>query len=170
MRHIFILLLALLLSSCGYHLVGQGQSHVIPHDTRTVTLQTTPSTLGKILLAELRAQWLQRESLPHLQEGSGKTHVTLRIENPEQAFTPVAFDASGLAIQYRLSVSGVLRMYQEHSLIWQSGLVTSSADIFGDAAALSNNPASVEAEREALEEQLHQKWAQDVLARLQSGF
>ena len=164
------LALALMLTSCGYHLVGQGKSNVIPQKVTTANLQAPPSTLGKILLGELRQQWLQRDALPTLQRGSGATYVTLRIESPNEAFTPVAFNASGLAIQYRLSVSGVLNMYRENSLIWRSGSVSSSADIFGDAAALTNNPASIEAERETLQEQLYQQWAKDALARLQSGF
>lgn len=170
MRLPLYLAFVLMLTSCGYHLVGQGKSNVIPSDVTSANLQAQASALGKILLGELRQQWLQRDTLPALQDGSGVTHVTLRIESPSEAFTPVAFNALGLAIQYRLSVSGVLNMYRDNSLIWRSGSVSSSADIFGDASALTNNPASIEAEREALVEQLRKQWAQDALARLQSGF
>ncbi len=170
MRLPLYLALVLILTSCGYHLVGQGESAVIPEGVTSASLEAAPNALGKTLLADLRVQWLQRESLPSLESGGGQHHVVLRIENPSEAFTPVSFDASGLAIQYRLSVSGSLNMYQNNSLIWQSGAVSASADIFGDASALTNNPASIEAEREALKEQMYQQWAQDALARLQSGF
>lgn len=171
MRLLLILTLASLLTSCGYHLVGRGESKVIPDDVISASLTSQGTQQDKALLAELRQAWLQRESLPSLQaKVVAQKHVSLRIESSSEAFTPVAFNASGLAIQYRLSVSGVLQMYQDNKLIWGSGQVVSSADIFGDAAALTNNPASIEAEREALIEQLRKQWAQDALARLQSGF
>ena len=170
----FALILSLLLSACGYHLVGQGDSSVIPEDVTSASLTTNAGKDGKVLLAELQQQWLQRDSLPPLRDGGdsgdNKHHVTVRIEQANTAFVPVAFDASGLAIQYQLRVSAVLQMYRSDALLWSSGVVSSSADIFGDATALANNPASIEAEKETLSEQLYQKWAQDALARLQSGF
>ncbi len=170
MRLPLYLALVLMLTSCGYHLVGQGDSAVIPQGTTSASLLSEGSKLGKILLGELHQQWLQKPSLPALQSGSDKNHVVLRIEGPNEAFTPVAFDNLGLAIQYRLSVSGVLNMYQNNTSIWRSGVVSASADIFGDASALANNPTSIEAERETLVEQLRKQWAQEALARLQSGF
>ncbi len=169
------LVLSLLLSACGYHLVGQGKSAVIPQGTTSATLLSDGSRLGKILLGELQQQWLQKASLPSLHDKNPSQnldtrHVTLRIESPNETFIPVAFDGSGLAIQYRLSVTGVLNMYQENTLIWRSGVISSNADIFGDASALANNPTAIEAERETLVEQLRKQWAQEALARLQSGF
>ncbi|HID36846.1 MAG TPA: hypothetical protein EYP39_05650 [Ghiorsea sp.] len=171
MRLLLTLTLVVLLTSCGYHLVGQGKSNVIPEQVVSASLTSQGAAQDKALLAELRQAWIQRKSLPVLQDKTQNTqHVSLRIESASEVFTPVAFNVSGLAIQYRLSVSASLKMYQNNALIWQSGLVVSSADIFGDAAALTNNPASIEAERETLLEQLRKQWAQDALARLQSGF
>jgi len=165
------LCLSLSLNACGYHLVGQGKSSVIPNSVTSANLTTNAGMKGKVLLSELRQRWLQNSSLPTLdEEDSGKNHIIIRIENASETFTPVAFDSSGLAIQYRLSVLGMLNMYQENTLIWSSGIVSSSADIFGDASALANNPTSIEAEKETLVEQLREKWAQDSLARLLSGF
>jgi len=152
-------------------LVGQGESTVIPAGVTTASLATNVGVKGQVLLSELRQLWLQNASLPTLQEqGSGEEHIIMRIEDASETFTPVAFNASGLAIQYRLSVLGVLNMYQDNTLVWSSGAVSSSADIFGDATALANSPTSIEAERETLTEQLRQKWAQSALARLLSGF
>ncbi|MDQ7004845.1 MAG: hypothetical protein Q9N67_08010 [Ghiorsea sp.] len=172
MKLILYLVVTLMLTSCGYHLVGQGKSNVIPEGVESASLTSQGAQQDKALLAELRQAWMQRDALPSLnvEAAEAQKHVSLRIEGASEAFTPVAFDASGLAIQYRLSVSGILQMYQDSKLIWGSGQVVSSADIFGDAAALTNNPASIEAEREALIEQLRKQWAQDALARLQSGF
>ncbi len=169
-----VVALGLLLGACGYHLVGQGGSVVIPDDVTSASLTTNAGKDGKVLLAELQQLWLQRNHLPPLrksEDGPGDPHhVILRIEQAKTAFVPVAFDASGLAIQYQLRVSAVLQMYRQDTLIWSSGVVSSSADIFGDATALANNPASIEAEKETLSEQLYRKWAREALARLQSGF
>ncbi|MDX8381545.1 MAG: hypothetical protein R8M14_05480 [Ghiorsea sp.] len=173
MRLAFLLCLCLSLSlnACGYHLVGQGESSVILKGVTTASLSNNAGMNGQMLLSELRQRWIQNSSLPTLEEDeSGKQHIIMRVENATETFTPVAFDSSGLAIQYRLSVLGVLNMYQENTLIWSSSLVSSSADIFGDASALANNPTSIEAEKETLVEQLREKWAQDSLARLLSGF
>jgi outer membrane lipopolysaccharide assembly protein LptE/RlpB len=166
------LVCCLLLSACGYHLVGQGDASVIPEDVTSASLSTNAGQVGKILLGELQQLWLQNEHLPPLQDDKGVKahHITMRIEQANTAFVPVAFDSAGLAIQYQLRVSAVLNMYQKDTLIWSSGAVSSSADVFGDASALANNPASIEAEKETLSEQLYQKWAQEALARLQSGF
>ncbi len=147
---------------------------MIPSDVTSASLTTNAGKAGKILLAELKQLWLQQDDLPTLVDGKGgsgnKHHIILRIEQAKTAFVPVAFDASGLAIQYQLRVSAVLQMYRNDALLWSSGVVSSSADIFGDATALANNPASIEAEKETLSEQLYRKWAREALARLQSGF
>ena len=156
----------MLLSGCGYHLVGQGESNVIPEGVHTANLTTNAGVQGKLLLAELHQLWTQNTSLPALSKKDPQ--VMLRIEGANNTFIPIAYDASGLAIQYKLSVSGILNMYKDDTLIWSSSIIVVDATVFGDAS--SNNPSVVEAERQTLQEQLYLQWAQDALARLQSGF
>lgn len=164
-----MLVASLLLTSCGYHLVGQGESSVIPEDVTSARLTTNAGEQGKLLLAELQQLWLQHETLPPLESNSmTEKTVVLRIEQASQTFSPIAFDAAGLALQYQLSVSGLLNIYQQDGLLWSSGMVSVRGQVFGEAG--SNNPSTVEAERVTLAEQLEQQWAQDVMARLQSGF
>ncbi len=160
---------ALLLTSCGYHLVGQGDGSVIPKDVTSARLTTNAGEQGKILLAELQQLWTQYDSLPPLENDTiTEETVVLRIEQVAQTFSPITFDAAGLALQYQLSVSGVLNLYQQDGLLWSSGVVSVRGQVFGEAG--SNNPSTIEAERETLAEQLHKQWAQDAMARLQSGF
>jgi len=158
---------AFLLTSCGYHLVGQGDGSVFPQEVNTATLQSNASLTGKAIAAELNFIWQQRTSLPTLEarDSGNKEHAVVRIEQENIVFTPVGFDASGLAMQYRLQLSAILKMYQQDALIWQSGSIMVYADVFG-----ASDPSVTEAERERLTEQLYKTWAKEALARLQSGF
>jgi len=165
-----LLLLGLMPSACGYHLVGQGDSSVVPDGVETAALSATTDATGKALLAEFQHVWVQHDELPSLQAAKASPkHVNVRIEQAKNTFTPVAFDAAGLAIQYRLTISAVLNMYQENALIWSSGSVVVGANVFGDSAT-ANNPSVVEAERETLTEQLHLRWANETMTRFKSGF
>jgi len=155
-----------MMTSCGYHLVGHGTMTVIPEGVTTASLEAMQGGNAKNLLTELQYQWQQKTDLPALvKEKVGAEHVTLRIENASASFAPAAFDASGLAIQYRVRISAVLNMYQHDELIWGSGAVLESADIFE-----ASDPSFTEAERTRLTEQLNQEWAKDALTRLRSGF
>jgi outer membrane lipopolysaccharide assembly protein LptE/RlpB len=165
-----------LLTSCGYHLVGQGSSTVIPDDVISANLSAvhSPSAdssqasdkFSQPLLAELTSLWENNEYLPSLRpERVSRDHVTVRVEQADNQFAPVAFDAAGLAIQYRMQVSAVLKLYQENTMIWQSGVVLVHTDVFG-----GSDPSVIEAERERLTEQLEQEWAKNTMSRLTSGF
>lgn len=157
---------SLLLTSCGYHLIGQGTSSVIPSGVSSASLEQNSGEHGKQLLVELQYLWKNDDSLPTLQPPeSEQEHIVFRIEQASNTFSAMGFDASGLAIQYRVQISGVLSMYQKDTLMWQSGVILSNADIY-----IGADPSIAEAERERLTGQLEQQWAQDAFARLKSGF
>jgi len=166
MRHICTLFIVLLLSSCGYHLVGQGDSSVIPDGVQSAWLETGSSAQEQALRLELAALWQENEHLPVLDDVKpSKTHITVRLEQVREVFSPIGFDASGLAVQYRLSISATLRIYQNNSLIWQAHSILVSADVFA-----GDDPSVIESERARLTKQLQTSWARAALARLQSGF
>ena len=166
MRFVCTLTFVLLLGGCGYHLVGQGESKVIPSEVQTAWLETDASAKNKALLLELEVLWQGNKHLPALNDvKENKTHVTVRIEQISENFTPIGFDAAGLAVQYRLSISATLRMYQDSSLIWKADGVLVSADVFA-----GDDPSVIESERARLTKQLQTSWARAALARLQSGF
>jgi len=166
MRFTLNLALLLLLTSCGYHLVGQGESNVIPSDVQTAWLESGKSSKGQGLRMELEVLWQGNKHLPALDHVKpNKTHVVVRIEQASETFTPIGFDAAGLAVQYRLSISATLRMYQASSLIWQANNILVSADVFA-----GDDPSVIESERARLTKQLQTSWARAALARLQSGF
>ncbi|WP_038249293.1 LPS-assembly lipoprotein LptE [Ghiorsea bivora] len=166
MRRIFTLFFALLLSSCGYHLVGQGDGSVIPSGVQSAWLETGSTAQEQALRLELAALWQENEHLPVLDDVKpSQTHITVRLEQVRETFSPIGFDAAGLAVQYRLSISATLRMYQDNSLIWQARGILVSADVFA-----GDDPSVIESERARLTKQLQTSWARAALARLQSGF
>ena len=166
MRLTCTLLLGLCLSSCGYHLVGQGNSSVIPSGVQSAWLEAGASPKAQALRLELAALWQENKHLPVLDDVKpSKTHITVRLEQVQETFSPIGFDASGLAVQYRLSIAATLRMYQENSLIWQARGILVSADVFA-----GDDPSVIESERTRLTKQLQTSWARAALARLQSGF
>jgi len=166
MRLACALLFTLLLSGCGYHLVGQGDSSVIPNGVQSAWLEAKGSAQAQTLRLELAALWQENKYLPALDNVKpSKMHVTIRLEQVREIFSPIGFDASGLAVQYRLSISATLRMYQENSLIWQARGILVSADVFA-----GDDPSVIESERGRLTKQLQTSWARAALARLQSGF
>jgi len=160
------LCLSLAFNACGYHLVGQGKSLMIPSNVVSASLTSASNQEGKPLLRELRILWEQNAYLPPLQdEEFSQKHVVMRVEQSSQSFHAIAFDASGIALQYRLQLSASLNMYQESNLIWQSGLISVSADMYE-----ATDPSVVEAEKTKLLIQLQQQWANQAMASLQSGF
>ena len=87
------LVLCLLLSSCGYHLVGQGKATVIPEEVSSATLLASSGTEADLLLPELKFLWQNNKFLPELRsEQTGEEHVTLRIEQVKIEFIPITPD------------------------------------------------------------------------------
>ncbi|MDQ6976496.1 MAG: hypothetical protein Q9M75_00105, partial [Ghiorsea sp.] len=82
--------LALILTSCGYHLVGQGESNVIPSEVQTAWLESGKSAKGQALRMELEVLWQGNKHLPSLDYVKpNKTHVTVRIEQVSENFIPI---------------------------------------------------------------------------------
>ncbi len=162
-----LLAIALLLGGCGYHLVGQGKATVIPEGVRTASLEAEQSAVAGRLLLAFKALWQGNTHLPPLRDEAADdaAHVTVRIEQASETFSPIGFDAAGLAVQYRLSMRGALRMYRQDALIWQAESIAVSADVF-----VGSNPSVIESERARLREQLEDDWARQAMARMQSGF
>jgi outer membrane lipopolysaccharide assembly protein LptE/RlpB len=156
----------MLLTSCGYHLVGHGDGMgVIPADVRTLSI--VGSGESQQMLAPLR-QRLNSESFSLIEHGDStdeEHHATLRLHVAPVAFNPSAYDAAGVAIQYRMVISGSLQVERMGEIIWQSGTIQRLGDVF-----VVGDPTSIEASRERLLRDLRKQWLQDAMGRLRSGF
>ncbi len=158
---------ALLLSGCGYHLVGHGDGiATIPSDVKTVSLIVRGSAdpqVRSMLNQQLTSdQYILIEPQDVIdQEG----HANLHVNVSPLGFYPSAYDAAGVATQYRMVFSGSLTIMRGDKAIWQSGLVQRQGDVY-----VTGGPTSIEASRERLLEDLRKQWIQDALGRLRSGF
>ena len=156
----------MLLTSCGYHLVGQGGGvGVIPADVRTLSI--IGSGEAQQVLSPLR-QRLSSESfslIEHDNIADEEHHATLRLHLSPHTYNPSAYDVAGVAIQYRMVLSGSLKVDRAGKVIWQSGTIQRWGDVF-----VSGDPTSIEASRERLLRDLRKQWLQDAMGRLRSGF
>ena len=161
-----LMAMALLLSGCGYHLVGHGDGEgAIPSDVKTVALIVRSSD------AQLNAAFKQRLTSDQyaLIESQDvfdpKAHANLHVNISPLRFNPSAYDAAGVANQYRMVFSGSLKIIRGEKIIWQSGPIQRQGDVY-----VTGGPTSIEASRERLFEDLRKEWIQDALGRLRSGF
>jgi outer membrane lipopolysaccharide assembly protein LptE/RlpB len=170
MRQVFVaLMLAGVLGGCGYHLAGHGDNQgAIPPGTETVVVRASgldANRLAQVLMARMRVgadYILQRADMPH---ATGSNSVELRIENVSVRFVPTAYDSTGIANQYRLTLSASVELFRGQTALWQSGPMTAAGDVY-----VTSGPATVEASRERVEQAMRQQWARQAWERLQSGF
>jgi len=155
------LLLALLLSGCGYHLVGQGQNGVL---TGSKTVALVAYSLPARYVTVFRSK-LEQAGYSVRDKSQRDVDAVLLLRQDSVRYTPSAYDKAGIATQYRMTISGHLTVEKNRKAVWNSGNVTSSGDIF-----VAGGPASIEASRVRLEEDLQRQWLRDIWARLQSGF
>jgi len=160
-------LVAMMLASCGYHLVGHGDgAGVIPADVQSLNIISHDE--GNLLLPALREQ-LATDTLTVT--GNAKTvhesahHARLILQVNPISFTPSAYDASGIAIQYRMVYSGSLILEREGTAIWQSGAFSAQGEVY-----VTGDPTSIEASRQQLLTGLRKQWLRTAVGRLRSGF
>ncbi|MDQ6963181.1 MAG: hypothetical protein Q9M28_11765 [Mariprofundaceae bacterium] len=151
----------LLCSACSYHIVGQDRG-VIPNEAHTVSLHAT-SANTQAMQAKLLAYFQERSHGYQWQQEDGQAQMQF-LSFAEQ-FVPVAYDAAGIATSYRLSLSGSLELWHDEKEIWRSGSIAVYDDVF-----VLGGPASVDASRKAIREELERQWMIEVWLRIASGF
>jgi len=156
----------LALTGCGYHLVGHGgSSGAIPADVQAISLVGNADAQ---LLSQLR-QRLQSDRYAIVDTADMINEQTpqamLHINIAPLTFIPSAFDAAGVATQYRMSFGGALMLERQGKTLWQSGLIQRQGDVF-----VTGDPTSIEASRQRLLNDLQQQWLSDAVGRLRSGF
>jgi outer membrane lipopolysaccharide assembly protein LptE/RlpB len=164
-----LLLLPLLLAGCGYHLAGSGEgSGAVPADVQTLSLQMQGADPAG-LLPELKRSIGKAHTNYRLVGNdavvASDTHARLFLQGVAEAFTPSAYDATGIAVQYRLTISATLQLYRHGEQIWNSGPIHVSGDVY-----VSGGPVSIEASRQQLRRDLRGEWVRIAMSRLRSGF
>jgi outer membrane lipopolysaccharide assembly protein LptE/RlpB len=174
MRRLFTALaLALSLGGCGYHLAGHGgRIVVIPEDVHAIVVRTSGADAA--ILAQSLMSLIQvgsdytvlRANDPKAQ---GVNAVELDIENVSSQFVPSAYDRNGYALQYRLSQSGSVRLVKGNAVLWNSGPITASTDIYVQGAGGAGSlQASLSQDR--AKQDMRDAWARKAWEALTSGF
>jgi outer membrane lipopolysaccharide assembly protein LptE/RlpB len=165
-----LVITSLMLVSCGYHLMDRSDgAGVIPADVKTVSLQATNET-AETLMPQLKRHFLTKSDKGYELVDVGKTqdpeaHAAIRLEQASERFVPSAYDTTGVATQYRLIISGNIRIYRSGKLLWESGAISESGDVF-----VTGGPVGVEASRSRIQRDLRKQWATRAWKRLSSGF
>jgi len=166
MRVTLTVCIGLLLSGCGYHLVGQGDgSGAIPEDVVSISMRSGDAVATR-LAAGLKQQLKQGgESRFDVQRGDAETRAEIGIESVSESFVPSAYDKSGIASQYRMNLSARVRIYRAGKVIWESGILSVSGDVF-----VAGGPAGIESSRERIRHDLQKEWVLAAAGRIASGF
>ena len=154
--------LALALNSCGYHLAGQGRG-VMPADVSIVKVTGVDNESTHNLLKAWRRY--VSDHAKGFVVGEDHADVELRLGAISESFNPVSFDASGVAITYRLSRSGSISLWRKDVRIWSSGIISVQGDVYA-----VGGPTSIEASRTRLRRDLNRQWIREAWMRLSSGF
>ncbi|RMH60789.1 MAG: adenosylmethionine-8-amino-7-oxononanoate aminotransferase [Zetaproteobacteria bacterium] len=154
-------LLCLMLAGCGYHLAGNGGQGVL-HAGERVALVS--EGLAPRYVAMLRAR-LARDGIEVLDARRADADAVLLVRQQPARYVPSAYDRTGVATQYRMTLSGSVRIERAQRTVWDSGAVQATGDVY-----VAGGPASVEASRAQLEESLQRQWLRAVYARMKSGF
>jgi outer membrane lipopolysaccharide assembly protein LptE/RlpB len=168
MQRSLALIVALLLTSCGYHLVGHGDgSGAIPEDVTTVSIKMTGETAQQMgaLLKRQMAGSDHYKVVPSADVPDELTHAEMRIEQASEIFVPSAYDQSGLATQYRMTIQANVRLFRQDEKLWESGIISKSGDVF-----VSGGPTGIESSRKRIREDLQKEWVYAAWGRINSGF
>lgn len=160
--------IALLLSSCGYHLVGHGDgSGVIPEDVMTLSVEASgvaSQQMAVLLKRQLSASDHYKVVSPD-EVIDEQAHAVMRIEQASETFVPSAYDQSGLATQYRMTIQANVRLFRQGEKLWESGVISKYDDVF-----VAGGPAGIESSRKRSREDLQKEWLHAVWGRINSGF
>jgi len=152
----------LLLTGCGYHLAGQGRG-AIPEDVYALALIGVGEEARQML--PILRDTLLRHAPDIAPVGAGESDAELRLRDVREAFVPIEFDASGVAVTYRLSLDGRISLWRGGKAIWESHGIHVQGDVY-----VVGDPASTEALRARMRRDLQQKWVREAWRALTSGF
>ncbi len=168
LRSYAALLITLVLSGCGYHLAGQGAG-AVPERIEAVRLLpvggNAESMVSRLLqkLAQQDVHYAVYAAKAEIPETARMAE--LRVENVSENFVPVAYDASGIAIQYQLTFSGSLTLVESGKVIWRSGAIMVQGEVYS-----GGDPLSLEASRARVTTDLSEQWLNEAILKLGSGF
>ncbi len=153
----------LALAGCGYHLAGHGEGEwLAPY--APVRVAGNDAAAAAAIADRLQAAGIE------VAEGKDRpARSMLRVELAAPSFAPSAFDANGIAVQYRMRITGSLKLEPleaaKELAPWQSGSLIEEGEVY-----VAGGAAGTEASKRELAERLRATWIERALGRLFSGF
>ena len=158
------IIFSMLMSACGYHLVGHGDTPgAIPPDVNVVAVMGAGE--AQKYVPTLRSKLTAADYTVISSEVKTQAQAVVRLTHNRELFVPSAYDRAGVATQYRMTLSGSVDVEQEGRVIWQSGPIVVQDDVY-----VTGSLASIEAARQRLKEDLGKEWVRRAWSKLRSGF
>ncbi len=153
--------LTLAFGGCGYHLAGRGRG-VMPEDVQIVKVTGVKGSSRGLLPVFRRYVTDHAKGFTVGEKGAD---AELRMSAISESFAPVTFDASGIAVSYRLSRSGSISLWRKNVRIWGSGSISVQGVVYA-----VGGPTSIEASKDRLRRDLDRQWIREAWMSLSSGF
>jgi len=163
MKRLAVFSLCLLLSSCGYHLMGMGRG-VVPVDVQVVRMMDGGNDTG--FLSKWQAYVRDNASynvIPAAAEGEADAEMhTGRLS---ESLAPITYDAIGIISVERMTLSGEVSLWRNDERIWSSGVISAFEDV-----DVSGGPTTIESAKVRIRSDLETQWIRQAWLKLSSGF
>jgi len=160
LRPLVMLLLALALSACGFHL---RDALMLPDDLGPLRV-VSPDPYSP--LAQSLSEALARAGATPAAEGATDNVATLRVVSERWGSTPLSVDQFGRAQEYTLRYAVIFRLNRADG----SDLVPQQAiELSRDYISVPTNSSGAEGEREILTKELRREMVASVLRRIDAA-
>lgn len=158
-----LLSLCLLLSACGYHLMGTGQG-VVPADVEVVRVIGAGG--DEAFVTSLIAFLRNHASYKVIGGASGQeADAELHVGRMNESLAAFTFDTSGIATVDRMTLTGDMSLWRDHEQIWRSGTISAYEDV-----DVSGGPTAIESAKARIRSDLEAQWMRQAWLKLSSGF
>ncbi len=163
MRSLTVVLICLMLSSCGYHLMGMGRG-VVPADVQVVRV------VGAGGNERFMSSWLTylRDNASYkviAAASDQEAEAELHIGRLAESLVAITYDASGIVSVDRMTLSGEISLWQNGESIWNSGAISVYEDL-----DVTGGPTTIESAKTRIRSDLETQWIRQAWLKLSSGF
>lgn len=164
MRRLVAVSVCLLLSACGYHLMGTGRG-AVPADVQVVRVVNSGNSdrFGTAWVSFMRDHASGYRIISASSED--KADAELHVGKLSESLVPITFDASGLETVDRMTLSGELSLWRDGESVWNSGPVSAYEDV-----NVTGGPTAIESAKRRIRSDLETQWMQQAWLKLSSGF
>lgn len=163
MKRLLVLSLCLLLSACGYHLMGMGRG-VVPADVEIVRNMDAGNDTRFI------SEWMGyvRDHATYTvvsADSDQQAGAELHVSKLTESLAPITYDANGIVTVDRMTLSGEISLWRDGERIWNSGTISAYEDV-----DVSGGPTAIESAKTRIRSDVETQWMRQAWLKLSSGF